>query len=208
MSVLRESSKVQHCSSLQIRACTGNLQDGLSGPWQLKRGYTQVFGYTRALSSPTGATHRYAQASGSPLGALYSRLEPQPQLRKRVRIPNQGYTQALESSIRATHGCLEPQTGDPASCQACLYPGSARISLASQTDLGQVPAFSMELLSHWTSGRGSFPPLHERILRVLGRSSDHPHSDQPQTWPIPHNLASQVRSGQVQIMVQERHSPV
>ena len=56
------------------------------GPWKLKRGYPQVFGYVQAFGYPTGATQafEYAQAFGSyvqafgfPTGVTHERLDPQ-----------------------------------------------------------------------------------------------------------------------------------
>ena len=41
-----------------VAVLTGNLHKSHKGPRRLHRGYTQVFGYTQAFGSPTGATHR------------------------------------------------------------------------------------------------------------------------------------------------------
>ena len=49
------------------------------GVWIPNRGYTQVFEYARAFGSPNGATYR--------------RLDPQPRLHTGVWSPNRGYTQ-------------------------------------------------------------------------------------------------------------------
>ena len=76
------------------------------GVWIPNLGYTQVFEYAKAFGSPSGATYR--------------RLDPQPRLHTGVWSPNRGYTQVFGSPTGATHGCLESQTGDCASCQKRL----------------------------------------------------------------------------------------
>ena len=70
-------------------------------PWTLKRGYTRVFGYSKAFGSPTRATHGCL--------SIPRRLEPQMRLRTGVWIPNQGYKQVFAIPTRATHRCLESQ---------------------------------------------------------------------------------------------------
>ena len=82
---------------------SGNLQDGLWGPRKLKWGYTQVFGYTKAVGSPTGATHGCL--------SMPRRLDPQTGLRTGVWIPNCGYTWVFGFPTAATHRCLDPQPG-------------------------------------------------------------------------------------------------
>ena len=51
----------------------------------------------------------YARAFGSPNGATYRRLDPQPRLHTGVWIPNRGYTRVFGSPTAATNGCLDPQ---------------------------------------------------------------------------------------------------
>ena len=70
------------------------------------RGYTQVL--------------EFAQAFKSPSRAMYRRLDPQPRLHTGVWSPSRGYTWVFGVATAATHGCLESQTGDCASCQGVL----------------------------------------------------------------------------------------
>ena len=85
------------------QAQTGNLRKSLEGPWRLKRGYTQVCGYTQAFGFPAGATHGCL--------SMPRCLDPQLGLHTGVWSPNRGYTQVFGSPAGATHGCLESKPG-------------------------------------------------------------------------------------------------
>ena len=114
---------------------TGNLHKSLLGQRRLKRGYTQVFGFSKVVGSPTRATREclsmprrldpqlglhagvgipirgYTMVFGSPTGARRRSLESQPGLHTSVWIPNRGYTQLFGIPTGATHECLDPQPG-------------------------------------------------------------------------------------------------
>ena len=102
----------------------GNLQDRLWGQWQLKRSYRQVFGYAQAFGSPTRATYRCSSVPG--------RLDPQTGLRAGVWILNRGFTRVFGVPTAATHGCLESQTVDPASCHQGRSERSERAEQCSE----------------------------------------------------------------------------
>ena len=73
----------------------GNLQDGPEGPWQLKQGYAQVFGYIQVFGSPTGATHGCL--------SMPRRLDPQSGPHTSVWNPNRGYSWMFGSPARGLH---------------------------------------------------------------------------------------------------------
>ena len=70
---------------------------GCPGVWIPNRGYIQMFVYAQVFGSP----RRYIQAFA------------------------RGYTQVFGVPTGATHGCLESQTGDCASCQTGCLEGVA-----------------------------------------------------------------------------------
>ena len=104
-------------------APTGVVVEWQLAGWQPKQGFSWVLGYDQAFGSPTRPTHMYL--------IMPRHLDPELGLavRSGVWIPNRGYIQVFESKpvphtgvwspespTRATHCCLETQTGDWASC--------------------------------------------------------------------------------------------
>ena len=108
---------------------TGNLLDGLQGPWKPKRDVAQVFGVCqgvwipirtyRCLSMPrcldlqtglcTGVwipNRGYTQVLGVPTAAILDYLESQPRLHTGVWSPNRRYTQVFGVPTAAAHRCV------------------------------------------------------------------------------------------------------
>ena len=98
-------------SCTKVRVWGGNLQDGLWGPRKLKQGYTGVWVCPGVQIHNLGYTQvfEYARAFGSPNGATYRRLDPQPGLHMGVWNPNRGYTRVFGVPNRGYTGVWSPK---------------------------------------------------------------------------------------------------